>query len=76
MNKFEEDFEVVNGSHSNKSFYARTCGVVASCLADESGATSIEYAMIATGLAIVIIAGIGVLGGAINGSLQTVAGLF
>ena len=41
---------------------------------DESGATAIEYCLIAAGIGIVIIAGINALASALNGSLNTSAG--
>jgi pilus assembly protein Flp/PilA len=39
---------------------------------DESGATAIEYALIAAGIGIVIMTGISALGGAINTAFQNV----
>lgn len=41
---------------------------------DESGATAIEYGLIATGIGIVILTGIGTLATAISGSFTTAAG--
>lgn len=43
---------------------------------DESGATSIEYAVIATGLALVIITGIQAIGTALNANLISISGSF
>jgi len=41
---------------------------------DESGATAIEYGLIAAGIAVVIIATVQLLGGNLNGTFNTVAG--
>ncbi len=43
---------------------------------DESGASSIEYALIAALIALAIIGGATALGTAINGKLQSIAGGF
>lgn len=43
-------------------------------LNDESGATAIEYALIAAGIGIVILTGIGTLGTALNGTFTSVSG--
>ena len=43
---------------------------------DESGATAIEYALIASGIALVIIAGVTFVGGSLTGTFNTVAGMF
>jgi pilus assembly protein Flp/PilA len=42
-------------------------------LADESGATAIEYALIATLISVAIIAGATALGGALNDTFQGIA---
>jgi len=47
--------------------------VISQFVEDESGATAIEYALLAAGIGIVILAGIGTLAGAINGALTTAA---
>lgn len=41
---------------------------------DESGATAIEYALIAAGIGIAILAGVNALGTAINAKFQDIAG--
>ena len=41
-----------------------------------SGATAIEYAMIAGGISIVIVGGVGLIGGNLNGLFEAVAALF
>lgn len=40
----------------------------------QSGATAIEYAMIASGIALVLVAAIGVIGGQVSGILVAIAG--
>ncbi|MGZ6014690.1 MAG: Flp family type IVb pilin [Phenylobacterium sp.] len=45
-------------------------------ICDESGATAIEYSLIAGLVAVAIIAGLTVLGTNLNGKYGTVAGLF
>lgn len=47
--------------------------VVARFIKDESGATAIEYGLIAAGIAAAVIAGMAVLGPAITGVLSGVA---
>ena len=42
-------------------------------MSDESGATAIEYCLIAAGIGIVIVAGINAFAGALNGSLNASA---
>jgi len=42
---------------------------------DESGATAIEYCLIAAGIGIVIVAGINAFAGALNTSLNQAAGV-
>lgn len=42
-------------------------------LKDESGATAIEYCLIAAGLSIVIIASVNAIGTTLNGTFNTVA---
>ncbi len=41
-------------------------------LADESGATAIEYGLIAAGIALAIIAAVNTLGGALNGKFTDI----
>ena len=41
-------------------------------MSDESGATAIEYALLASGIGIVILTGIGVVAVALNGGFTTV----
>jgi pilus assembly protein Flp/PilA len=43
---------------------------------DDSGATAIEYAMIASGIAVAIAAAITLLGGKVGTMFQTVANIF
>ena len=43
-------------------------------LNEQSGATAIEYAMIAGGIALVLVAAIGVIGGQVAGILAAIAG--
>jgi pilus assembly protein Flp/PilA len=43
---------------------------------DDSGATAIEYAMIASGIAVAIAAAITLLGGKVGTMFQTVAAIF
>lgn len=47
--------------------------VFSTFLQDESGATAIEYAMLAGGIAIVIIFGVNAIGSTLNGTFGTVA---
>lgn len=42
---------------------------------DDSGATAIEYALIAGGIAVAIIAGVAAVGGGVSGLFNTIAGL-
>ena len=42
-------------------------------LRDERGATAIEYAMIAAGIAVAIVAAVNALGGSVKGMYDTVA---
>ena len=46
--------------------------LIANFLADESGATAIEYCLIATGIAFVIIAAVNSIGTTLNGSFTSV----
>lgn len=41
-------------------------------MSDESGATAIEYALIAVGISVMIVAGVQALGGAVNGNFTAV----
>ena len=43
-------------------------------LADDSGATAIEYALLASGIAITLLGGIASIAGGINGVMSTVGG--
>ncbi len=52
------------------SFFAQHARRLA---ADESGATAIEYAMIASGIALAVVAAITALGGSVKGLFQSVA---
>jgi len=47
--------------------------LIASFLKNESGATAIEYGLIATGIAIAIIAAVNGLGTALSGTFSTVS---
>jgi pilus assembly protein Flp/PilA len=47
-----------------------------SFLRSRDGATSIEYAVMASGVAIVIVAAVGVVGGNLDESYQKIAGAF
>lgn len=49
--------------------FARFC-------ADESGATAIEYAMIASGVAAFIAGAVSIMGGGVKNFFTTVAGMF
>lgn len=41
-------------------------------MSDESGATAIEYALIAVGISVMIVAGVQALGGAVKGNFTAV----
>ena len=43
-------------------------------LADDSGATAIEYALLASGIAITLLGAIGAIAGGINGVMNNVSG--
>lgn len=47
--------------------------LVSKFLTDESGATAIEYGLIAAGIAVVIIAAVQLVGSNLSGTFQTVA---
>jgi pilus assembly protein Flp/PilA len=51
-------------------------GIAKRVLANRSGATAIEYALIASLIAVVIAAAVGALGAQLSSSLNAVAGLF
>jgi pilus assembly protein Flp/PilA len=42
---------------------------------DESGATAIEYALIAAGISVAIIGGVAAVGGSVTGLFETIAGM-
>lgn len=46
--------------------------LISDFLADEAGATAIEYALIATGISIVIVVAVNAIGAKLNGSFTTV----
>lgn len=48
--------------------------LIARFVKDESGATAIEYALIAAGIGIAIITGVNALGTKINGKFNTISG--
>jgi pilus assembly protein Flp/PilA len=48
-------------------------GIISRFLRDESGATAIEYGLIAAGIAVVIIAAVQSVGTNLNGTFTTVA---
>ncbi len=45
-------------------------------LNDESGATAIEYGLIITGIAVVIVTAVGLLGGTVEGLFQEAVAIF
>lgn len=49
--------------------------VVRDAARDESGATAVEYGLIALGIAVAIIVGIDAVGGSLNASLVNIAGI-
>ena len=48
-------------------------GIISRFLRDESGATAIEYGLIAAGIAVVIIAAVELVGTNLNGTFNSVA---
>jgi pilus assembly protein Flp/PilA len=48
-------------------------GLCKAFLRDESGATAIEYGLIAAGISVVIIAAVNTLGGKINSTFSTIS---